>query len=271
MKIFIFILLSLFFFSCGKKESEENKFFVSKDVAYLPAKDAEIQKYNLEIKKEQAKNRTSCDTLSLEEFILNNYSEGTYLIDFDKTLTYNIPKPAVIYYEDNYIFAVIVKSKRDERLVEVKNIVGYDQSFIDLDSTKLGTAFFYLTLFNCENNGNFKKIWEVPIPSHGGFNSMDIQKWDYNKTPYVKVNFHFAQGIGHIDYNYFLIDGIRSKPHLLMTFKEINSERILANINDDKYPDYYEHIRSRNAAVFIWDMKKELYVNTKNRNQTRKY
>lgn len=269
MKIFILILLSLFSFSCEKKESEENKSFASNDVAYLPAKDVEIQKYNLEIKKARTKNRTPCDTLALKEFILNNYPEGTYLIDFDKTLTYNIPKPAVIYY-DNYIFAVIVKSKPNERLVEVKNIIGYDQSFIDLDSTKLGTAFFYLTLFKCENN-NFKEIWEVPIPSHGGFNKMDLQKWNYNQTLYIRTNFYFAQGIGHIDYNYFLIDGINFKPHLLMTFKEIDSERTIANINNDRYPDFYERIRSKNPAVFIWDTQKEIYANTKNKNQTRKY
>ena len=130
--------------------------------------------------------------------MIANYPQGSYLLNFDKTLTYNIPKAAVIYIEQSdgkYVFAVVARSKPGERLIEPKNIVGYDQSFIDLDSTKLGTAFFYLTLFKCEND-TFTKIWESPVPDDGGFNNMTMEKWAYNGTPYVKIDFHYARGVG---------------------------------------------------------------------------
>src|SRR5690606_5053602 len=93
--------------SCGDDNNEPTERKIYKSVENLPEKDAEIQRYNLKIKKEQALNRTACDTLALTEYILDNYPAGTYLIDLDKTLTYNIPSAAVIYYEHNYIFALI--------------------------------------------------------------------------------------------------------------------------------------------------------------------
>jgi hypothetical protein len=276
--VFVFIAI-LLFVSCNKKKSvNENGNVNPADIAYSPQRDAQIQRYNLNIKKVESKRRTPCDTLSLLEYVLNNYPEGSYIVNFDKTFRYNIPRPGVIYYGDNYIFAVIAESKKGERLIEVKNIVGYDQSFINLDSAKLGTAFFYLTLFKC-NNGNFQKVWQTIIPSNGGFNRFSLEKWRYNETPYVKIDFYYAQGIGHIDYNYFFINGIDSLPQLLMTYKGINFERTLANINNDKYPDYYQHIFfdvgyriiSSDSIPFIWDKKRELYTSLRNRRHTSPY
>jgi len=265
--------------SCEKSDVKHNNITErNNDVAYLPEKDAEIQRENLEHKKKFATKRFPCDTLALIEFVLNKYPEGTYLVDFDKTLTYNIPRSAVIYYGSKYIFGIVAKSKPGERLIEVKNIVGYDQSFIDLDSTELGTAFFYLTLFECVDS-TFKIIWETPVPSHGGFNNFKIRKWNYNNTDYIKVNFHYGRGIGNIDYNYFLVDGLTEEPHLLMTYEGINFKRKMANVNNDKYPDYYEFIYydsgdkivERDSVAFIWDVKNKVYVNTRNSKQTRQY
>ena len=276
----IFFLINLVsFFSCtddGQRIEEKESGI--EDVASNPEKDAEIQRANLEHRKKIAGERFPCDTLSLIDFILKNYPEGTYLVDFDKTLTYNIPRSAVIYYGKNYILGIIAKSREGERLIEVKNIIGYDQSFIDLDSTDLGTAFFFLTLFECRDE-SFKVIWESAIPSHGGFNNMSLKKWIYKNTPYVKVNFHYAQGIGHIDYNYFFIDGITNQPHLLMTYEGINFKRTIANLNEDEFPDYYEYlfydlgnkVFPKDSIGFIWNSVKNVYVNTRNNKQTRLY
>jgi hypothetical protein len=277
--IFVFLLLLLFISCRREKTVNENYNHNPADIAYSPQRDSEIQQYNLNIKKEESNYRAPYDTLSLLEYVLNNYPEGSYIVDFDKTFRYNIPKPAVIYYDNNnYVFTVIAESKKGERLIEVKNIVGYEQSFINLDSTKLGTAFFYLTLFRCKNN-TFQKVWEKIIPSNGGFNRFRFEKWGYNATPYIKVDFYYAQGIGHIDYNYFMINGIDSLPQLLMTYKGINFERTLANVNNDKYPDYYQHIFfdtgdriiSRDSIAFIWDKKRQLYASVRNRHQTSPY
>jgi hypothetical protein len=232
------------------------------------------------MRREQAGERRACDTLSVMEFILDNYPQGTYLIDFDKTLTYNIPKPALIYYNENrsYIFSVIAKSRPGERLIDKKNIIGFDQSYIDLDSTELGTAFFYVVLFKCEE-GNLRIIWEAPVPSHGGFNSISIERFLPGNTQYIKINFHYARGSGHINYNYFLLDGITSYPHLLMTYKGINFERRAAYINKDKFPDFYEYVfRDFNdiispidSVAFLWSEKDSLYINSRNKRQTRHY
>jgi len=278
--LIVVIAVSFLFFTCGKKSTQEVK-APGEDVAASPNKDAEIQQYNLGVKESQAGNRNPCDTLSLISYVLANYPPGSYLVNFDKTLTFNIPKPAVIYLEQSsgtYIFALVARSKPGERLIEPKNIIGYDQSFIDLDSTKLGTAFFYLTLFKCDSS-TFIKIWEFPVPDDGGFNNMTMEKWAYNGTPYVKVNFHYARGIGHIDYNYFLINGLTQIPHLLMTYKGIDFQRTIANINNDNYPDYYEYLYYnfedrvfvKDSIAFVWDVKDSVYVNTRNHRQTRPY
>ncbi len=106
-----------------------------------------------------------------------------------------------------------------------------------------------------------------------------MRNWIYNGTPFVKIDFYYARGSGHIDYNYFLIKGLTNYPHLLTTYKGINFERTLANVNNDEYPDYYEHIfydlgnrvYSRDSVAFVWDKKDSVYVNSRNRRQTRPY
>ena len=106
-----------------------------------------------------------------------------------------------------------------------------------------------------------------------------METWSYNRTPYVKIDFHYEHGIGHIDYNYFLIKGIIQLPHLLITYKGIDFQRTLANVNNDIYPDYYEflyfnyadRIIPRYSIPFIWDVKDSVYLNTRNHRQTRPY
>ena len=273
------VFVILFCVYCDEGDIQEKKKQQDeKDVAYLPEKDAEIQKINLEHKKKLALKRFECDTLSLIEFVLNSYPEGSYLVNIDEPLKYEITKPAVLYYNNNYVFGIVAKSGMDKRLIEVKNIVGYDQSFIDLDSTELGTAFFYLTLFECTGN-SFNIVWESPVPSHGGFNNFYLRKWSYNNSNFIKVDFHYAQGTGHIDYNYFLTDGLTNKPHLLMTYEGINFKRTITNLNDDKFPDYYEYVyydsgnkvKAIDSVAFVWDTKKGVYINTRNSKQTRQY
>jgi hypothetical protein len=279
--LFAIFSLSVGIISCSEKKEEENKSPESEQVENSPQKDMDIQRYNLEVRKKNTKTRTPYDTIAVIEYVLNSYPEGTYLVEFDKTITYNVPQPALIYYNQAggaYVFGVIARSKPGERLIESKNIIGYDQSYIDLDSTKLGTAFFYLCLFQCANN-QISTIWEAPIPSHGGFNRFFMSKWEYNGTPYIDINFHYAQGVGHIDYNYFFVNGLTVQPHLLMTYKGINFERTIANVNNDKYPDYLEYlfidtgdkIIRRDGIPFIWSVKDSLYVNTLNKKQTRPY
>ena len=279
----IILLILILLLSCSKNEEQsKTKLDYNKSqAAFDPQKDAEIQQYNLEIRKKETKDRFPCDTISVMEYVFDNYPAGTYLLEFDRTTTYNIPKPAIIYYNDQnqkYVFTIIATSRPGERLIEPANIIGYDQSYIDYDSTKLGTPFIYLALFECEGN-NLTKIWEAPVPSHGGFNNFSMKTWKYNRTLYVDVNFHYAQGVGHINYNYFLIDGLRNYPHLLMTYEGTHFKRTLTNINNDKFPDYYEHIfynldnkiYSKDSVAFIWDKKDSVYVNTRNAKQTRPY
>lgn len=273
------ILFITIFGGCGEDRKEGNNTQLD-GVEYSPEKDARIQQYNLEQQKKLAGNRTPCDTLALKEFVLENYPEGSYLVNADKTLNYSIPKPAVIYYrkDRSYIFGVIAKSREGERLIEPKNIVGYDQSFIDLDSTDLGTAYFYLTLFRCQN-GNFEIVWESLIPSHGGFNNITLKNWEYKNVPFIEVNFYYGRGTGHINYNYFLINGINNQPHLLMTYEGINFKRTIANVNDDEFPDYYEHVYydlgdrifSKDSVAFVWNLKDSVYVNSRNKRQTQPY
>jgi hypothetical protein len=284
MKYYLYIviiaILSLGLYSCAHKK-EENKNIVGEQVENSPQKDADIQRYNLEERKKKTQVRTPGDTIAIIEYVLNNYPEGTYLINFDKTLTYNIPQPALIYTRqgDNlFAFGIVARSKPGERLIETKNIIGYDQSYIDLDSTKLGTAFFYLCLFQCSND-QISTVWEAPIPSHGGFNKISMQKWDYNGTPYVEINFHYAQGVGNINYNYFLTNGLMAFPHLLMTYNGINFRRTIYNYNNDKYPDYLEYLYidtgdkviARDSIPFVWSVRDSLYINTRNKKQTRPY
>jgi len=281
----IFFTITIFFLvlviACSDEQNGREVTSLSEDdVAKSPEKDAQIQRHNINRLSQDSNSRFSCDTLALMEFVLNHYPPGTYVVEFDKSTTFSTPNLAVIYPSKfpGYIFGVIAKSRAGERLIETKNIVGYDQSFIDLDSTELGTAFFYLTLFQCVYN-SFNVIWETPIPSHGGFNKISQKFWKYNRTDFLEVNFHYGQGTGHINYNYFLIDGITSKPHLLMTYNGINFKRTIANFNEDKFPDYFEHIYydlgnkvyPKDSVAFVWRENDSVYVNTKNLKQTRLY
>lgn len=278
----IIILILLLLLGCENKQVKQEKVNYQEQAAYDLSKDADIQRYNLDVMKQKARERSPCDTIAVVEFILNNYPSGTYLLNFDRTFTYNISKPALIYFTNTdgnkYVFAAIAASRPGERLIEPSNIIGYEQSFIDLDSTDLGTPFLYLVLFECSNQ-NLVKIWEAPIPSHGGFNCIKLKTWKDKNIYYIENNFHYAQGIGHINYNYFIINNIKNYPHLLMTYSGTSFKRTLADINNDNYPDYYEHIfynlsdkvYSKDSVGFIWSVKDTVYINTRNKKQTRRY
>ena len=64
-----------------------------------------------------------------------------------------------------------------------------------------------------------------------------------------------------------------------MTYKGINFKRTIANVNDDEFPDYYEHIYydlgdrifSKDSVAFMWNTKDNVYVNSRNKRQTRSY
>lgn len=278
--LFLIFIISIFFLSCTGNNEKSNP-IPSGEVAVNPEKDAGIQRYNLEIKKEQTE-RFPCDTISVSEFILQNYPAGTYLLENDQAKMYSLPENAVIYYNHNdgkkYIFALIAISRSGERLIETKNLIGYNESNIDLDSTKLGTPFIYLILLQCFES-NLSLVWEAIVPSHGGFNNFTFKLWEYNRTPFIETNFFYAQGIGMIQYNYFLIDGIRSNPHLLMTYNGVDFKRTIANFNNDKFPDYYEYIFVSlpdriypvDSVAFYWRQKDNVYINSRNSRQTRPY
>lgn len=271
------VLLSLLLASCGgnKKQAED-----SGDAAYSPEKDLSLQSYNLEVNKDQAAGRNPYDTLALREYIMNNYPAGSYLVQFDRSNAFNVPKYAVIYHhaDAQYIFAIVAKSKTGERLIETKNIIGYNSSFVNLDSTKLGTAFFYLTLFECVDN-SFQFVWEKQIPIHGGFNRMTLNIWRAKGIPYVCCDYEDGIIVGHRDYNLFLVNGLKSPPHLLETYEGLSRRRTMTNLNNDMYPDYYEYyfynldrkIASGDSVGFVWNTKSNLYVNTRNSKQTRPY
>ncbi len=284
MKLYkFFVVFPLLIFSlnaCTSKEEDKG------DAATSTAKDEELREYNIAIEKEQAKNRFPCDTISLQEFVLNNYDAGTYLVKFDRTLTYNVPKSAVIYFKEagNFLLAVIAKSKPGERNIETKNVIGYESSFINLDSTKLGTAFFWLTLFECKE-GEFLKLWESEVPIHGGFNRMTIRTWKQKNIKYVELNYEDGIISGHRNYNFFLIDGWRKPPHLIETYAGIAHKRTITNVNNDKFPDYYEYrfssaawatdslyqIRIIDSIPFYWSQKRNLYITDRNPRWFRKY
>ncbi|MDP3830944.1 MAG: hypothetical protein Q8Q47_06720 [Ignavibacteriaceae bacterium] len=282
--IYIIILiivasLSFLFISCGDDKKEGAISEGQEDIAYNPEKDGDIQAFNIERRKKLAVNRFPCDTIDVMEYILKNYPEGSYLVELDKPDTYTVPRNALLYRKErdtSYIYSMVIKSKADERVVELKNVVGYDQSFFNLDSTALGMAYFYLTILRC-NAGNLETVWESLVPDNSGFNYMVLETWKAKKIPYMRVNFHYAIGIGHIDYNFFFINGLNEEPHLLMTYKTINSLREMIDANNDNYPDYIEHlyvdtgseVKSVDTVTFIW--RDSLYVNTRNPKQTRPF
>ena len=278
--IFCIFVLGLFLLACSEKKEDG-------DAATSDSKDKELQEYKLDVAKQQAKNRFPGDTIALRDYIKDNYPAGTYLVEFDRTVTYNIPRPAVVYYKGdaNYIFGVVAKSKPGERNIETKNIVGYESSYINLDSTKLGTAFFWLTLFQYDKDGAFSRVWESEVPIHGGFNSMKLKKWGEKNTLYVELNFEDGIISGHRNYNFFMVDGIKNPPHLMETMVGIVHKRIIADVNKDKFPDYIEYrfnttkwkldslyqVRIIDSIPFYWNEKKQLYVNDKNKRWWRKY
>lgn len=274
----VFLILTFIIASCGDDER------VTGNPEFSVVKEKNIRKYNLEIKKEHSQDRTICDTLALEEYIIDNFPAGTYLMKLNKTTVYNVPQKAVIYYKDKcserqYVFACIVESKNCERFVEPNNVIGYESSFVNLDSTKLGTALFYLTLFECNGNGSFNMVWERIVPSQGGFNSIKLKKWRPKNILYLEINYSDGIISGHRNYNYFLLDGIENKPHLLETYDGISHRRTIADIDDNFYPDYHEYrfrhnsssITVRDSIPFYWNDKKQLYVTTVNKNWFRKY
>ena len=279
--IIVFTLLGLLIYSCTSKQGEGG------DAATSNAKDEQIQQYNIGVEKEQSKNRFPCDTISLKEYVLNNYEPGSYLVEFDRTFTFNVPKTAVIYFQDaaNYVLCVVAKSKPGERNIEKKNVTGFESSYINLDSTKLGTTFFWLTLLECKK-GEFNRVWESEVPIHGGFNSMAIKNWKVKNIKYVELNFEDGIISGHRNYNFFLIDGWKNPPHLMETYLALALKRTLANINNDKYPDYYEYvfstgrnikdslyasIRIVDSVALYWSEKRQLYITDKNPRWFRKY
>ncbi len=272
MKFLSFILVAvfvIFVYSCSEDKESRNRGGKA-NTEYSSSKDKELRSYNLKQREKEVGERTPCDTIALRQYIIDNYPAGDYLVKFDRTYTYNVPKEAVLYYKKDgvqYIFAVIAKSKPGERFIETNNVTGYESSFINLDSTKLGTAFFFLTLFECTND-DFNVLWEAEVPIHGGFNSMKMKTWKYKRIPYIQLNYEAGIISGHRNYNFFLVDGIRKKPHLMETYVGIVHKRTLANVNSDRYPDYYEYlfvdstnyIEVVDSIPFYWDSTKSLYV-----------
>lgn len=274
LKLLAVPLVLILLYNCSKGGG-------SGDATTSTAKDEEIREYNIGIEKEQTSKRFPCDTISLKEYILDNYEPGTYLLEFDRTYTYNIPKSAVIYFNDagtNYILGVIVKSKPGERNIERKNVIGFESSYINLDSTKLGTAFFWLTLFECKDE-QFSRIWESEVPIHGGFNKMSIKTWSPKNIKYVELNYEDGIISGHRNYNFFAIDGWRKPPHLLETYVGIVHKRRMALVNQDKFPDYFEfrfaedsmRIRQIDSIPFYWSEKRQLYITDRNPRWFRKF
>ena len=112
VKYLLIIFSAIFLFSCTDSgEVDQVSTGSDEGVAYSPEKDAKIQRYNLEQQKKQAGNRKPCDALAINEFVLETYPEGSYLVNFDKNLTFDVPNPAVINYNQDpkYFFAVIAK------------------------------------------------------------------------------------------------------------------------------------------------------------------
>lgn len=237
--------------------------------------------YAIERRKGEVQFRSACDTIALMEHIYYKYPEGTLLANYDMTYGYNMPSPAVIFTEVNdttYLFSLLASSRPGERIIEAENIIGYDASFIDLDSTELGTAFIYLTLFRCVD-GSLEEVWRSPVPRHGGFNDITMESWEKKNIPYVKVNFHYARGVGHFNFNYFLLDGLTEKPHMMMTSEGVDFIREIRDINGDRYPDYREQLFietkyrliDKGVKYFVWDKHDSLYRNTEKPVETTPY
>ena len=111
------------------------------------------------------------------------------------------------------------------------------------------------------------------------FKNFSLKRWDKKNIQFVQIDFYYAQGIGTISYNFFLVNGIRQEPHLLMTYDGIDFKRTIINFNDDIYPDYNEYVFVSNSSriyaadsvAFYWQNKENIYVNSRNSRQTRLY
>ena len=274
----LFYAMAIFVAGCGDESSDDPTDTGSTSTKELvedqPDKDKSIQEFNLEKRKNQTKNRFPGDTIDLMEAVLKAYPKGSYVIEEDIPNSVGIPPAAVIYRDDSgtrMVFSLIATSREGmerDRLIESKNVIGYDQSFIDYESTRLGTALFFMTGFTVENR-NFNRIWEKYTPSHGGFRLMTLQNWAAKNIPYIKVDFYAQFKNATFYFNYFFLDGFKSKPHLLLTYEGVNQRRIMTDANGDKFPDYIEYVFVDNdhvisvvdSVTYIW--KDSLYVNTR--------
>lgn len=218
------------------------------------------------------------DTLAFKGWIEKNNDKGTVLLKCYQKNTVKI-KYAVINYrvshDTSYIFAVIARSKENQPYINIDDLVGYYSSFGCLDSTKKGTAFFYL-LYAKSYGEKFTQIWKKVIPIHNGFDMIYLDKW--HNTDFLAVQFLDALSQGRIWFNFFFIgNNILREPHMLQTYQGIDTKRTFWDINGDEYPDYYEHIYyntktkiySPDSVGFIWDGEK--YKCVKNPKITREY
>ncbi|MBN1299809.1 MAG: hypothetical protein JW995_01210 [Melioribacteraceae bacterium] len=279
--VVVFLLITITIYYIVDKTFISDSGTAGGEPEYSSVKEKSIKEYNLEQEKKLSENREPCDVIAFKQYLLELYPAGSYLLNFEEILTGEINKDAVIYYNSDgkqYIFAVIAHSKESERYVEMKNLVGYESSFINLDSTKLGTAFIYLNLFKCEND-KFTQIWESEVPAHGGFSSISVKRWRPKNTLYVELNFDDGIISGHRNFNYFLIDGIENPPHLMETYLGLVHKRKMANINNDNFPDYLEYrfaqdslrITEIDSIPFYWSEQRQLYITDRNRRWFRKY
>lgn len=284
IKIFFsLIFLSFLFVGCDWFDSSEpDPTTIGGEgelVEFDPTKDASIQEFNLNLRKRLTAVRFPCDTIALIEHILKNYPPGTYLVESDRNPFTGVPNAAVLYEKEKdgaKIYALVAKSKEGERLIEVQNVVGYYESWINYDSTKLGTAFFYLTYFTCKND-EFTEAWDIVVPSHGGFNVMKWDNWKEKNVPFIAVKFFEAVLMGHFDYNYYFVNGKDSVPHLMLTYETLQHKRTAVNANDDKYIDFVNYvylvtddiIQEIDSITFIW--KDTAYISTRNPRHYRPY
>ncbi len=284
-QLFYLLALVVFGFSlvagCGEEEPE-----VTTDTTTAASQGEEdmtqmgAYRRNIENRMKESKNRFTNDTLSLAMWILDNYPAGSFLMTVDEVGQLQTQPEAVIYRkkgDSTIVYGILTTSKPDDnRIVEMDNIIGYYTSFIDFDSTELGTAIMYLGQYRGAND-QWTKIWDVIVPRHGGFNKFMYQKFpDWNQE-YIKVNIYFAEGRGHLDFNYFFTGGIDSVPHLMMTYEGLNFKRTMTNANNDKYPDYVEYVfvddslssRIIDSVTFIW--KDTAYFSVRNPKHWRPY
>jgi len=198
----------------------------------------------------------------------------------DKLFSYDIPAPAVINYEkdSSYIFCIIIKSLKGERFIEPRKYSWIWSKFYTPGQHRIRNSIFFLTSFRCIN-GKFVLQWDAPIPSHGGFNMMHYKKWDKFNIPFIQMNFYYRRGTGHINIIIFLLMELIINHTYWWRTEVLNFKRTIADVNDDRFPDYYEHIYydlwdrvfTKDSVTFIWNLKNGVSINTRNKKQTRLY